>query len=305
MKKPVILSLFLIVLSFFPLQFRADAAVPIGNYLVLKGGYLKASSSFSYSPSAFTFEAWVKPDDVSDAQNILSIGDKVSRNLHYEVGINGASLSFNYRYSTGSQRVVTAGNLVSGSWNHIAVIASASFTRTYVNGVQVLSTTGADNLLSIGENIVIGGSYLESVTGGYNYKGEIDEIRISEKVRDIPSNWAGGIYQSALSADQSTVILWHMDESRGQTKAVDSSVNLIEANLSGGDGKVHFFGVLPTPTQIVLPTSRWRLPVLPTLYFSPRISIYPTATIVPTVPTAPTDPEISRYTRPERPIYPR
>ncbi len=290
------------LISLIPTEYIAKATVPIGNYLELIGGYLQASTTTTVSPAAFTFEAWINPDNVSGIQNIVSIGDKETSSLHYEVSINGGSLSLNYRYQPFSQKVITAGNLEKGIWSHIAVTISSSSTKLYINGTEIFSHLGASNLLPIGKNIVVGASYLEPKLSGNLFKGKIDEVRISDVARDIASLWAANAYQTLLPADSNTILLWHLDESRGQVVAGDSSGNNITAFLIGGDKKIHFFGVLPTPTSFLLPTLRWDRLVLPTISF-PNRGANPTPTsIFPSVVLSPTPLYLPHLTRP---VYPR
>ncbi|OGF99968.1 hypothetical protein A2Y99_01425 [Candidatus Gottesmanbacteria bacterium RBG_13_37_7] len=307
MKKGLLLSIILLLFSLIPIRFQAEAEAPIGNYLILNGGYLKSTTDLNYSPSAFTFETWIKPVSVSGIQTILSIGNKNTRRFHYEVGINGGSLSLRYHYGIGSQNVITAGNISSGTWSHIAVSITSSYTRLFINGIETYSTLGADNLLPIGESLTVANSYLESSGASNSFKGEIDEIRISEIERDVSTLWDNGTYHNYLIPDHNTVILWHLDESRGKTVTVDGSHNSFNADLVGGDAKIHFYGVLPSPTPIVFPTSRWQLPTLPAIsfpsrYVTPRISVIPTVTYAPTSAPFPT---INRYYRPTRPVYSR
>ncbi len=140
-----------------------DAVAPVGNYLVLNGGYVKATSSNSSSPSVFSVQASIKPDSVSGKQIILSIGDKSTGKLYYEVGINGGSLSLEYNYNTGSHVTLTAGSLISGSWQDVGVAISSTQTKLFINGTEVFSPfIHNNNLSTIGPNIVLGDSYKES-----------------------------------------------------------------------------------------------------------------------------------------------
>lgn len=306
MKKAIFILLLFFIFLLSSNHYIINAQVPIRNYLELLGGYLKTTTGLAISPTAFTLEVWVKPDSVAGIQHIVSIGDKDSESLHYEVGINGGSLSLNYRYGKGSQKVITAGNLIPDVWSHIAVSLSSSSTRLFINGSAIFSTSGASQLLPIGDSIVVGGSFLESFWGEGIFKGEIDELRISSASYDIANLWANGAYQSALTVDNNTIALWHLDETRGESKAGDSSGNGFHADLIGGDSKIHFFGILPTPTPFALPTLSWERPILPTLSF-PNIRGRPTVTPTssPANPTVFPSPTTGRFPRSSRPVYPR
>lgn len=265
-KNFVIIFISVYILGFILFKPVAEATAPIGNYLELYGGYLKAVSSSATSLNAFSFEAWIKPESTSGIQKILSIGDAASGKYHYEVGINGGSLQLNYRYSTNSYRIITSGSALPNVWNHVAVTIDGEETRLYLDGKRIYTASGAWQIMPIGPDIVVGRSYLE-LLGNDIYKGTIDDVRISSALRNISELWNGGAYNGALSADSDTVILWHLDEKRGESIAHDASGNDVDATLIGADTKIHFFGILPTATPFILPTIEWRRPVLPTLSF--------------------------------------
>ena len=246
----------------------AKAQAPIGNYLELFGGRLKTILPADNTPSGFTFEAWVKPETLAGVQSILSIGDSAGGKFRYEVGINGGSLFLNYRYNTNSTHYIASGQMNEGVWNHLAVSISNTATKLFINGTDIFPTGGENNLSPIGDKVVLGDSFLEPLVSTKIFKGKIDEVRISNTARNIASLWEIGTYNSPLSADSNTVILWHLDEARGVTQAQDSSGNNYSGALIGGDSLIHFYGVLPTPTPFsgfVLPTIRWNRPILPTL----------------------------------------
>lgn len=311
MKRVIFLLIFitLLVVQLNWLNQITYAEAPIGNYIQLLGGYIRTTSSDGASLPVFSFEAWIKPDSVSGVQKIVSIGDKDTNSLHYEVGINGGSLSLRFNFGVASLKLITAGNIVADTWNHIAVSITSAYTKLFINGKEVISTSGADNLLPIGKNIVVGRSYLEQGFDGSAYKGDIDELRISTVSRDVASLWSAGVYDSPLFADQGTFLLWHFDEVRGQTEAQDSASYNYHGLLVGGDKQIHFFGLPPTPTPFALPTIYWQRPVLPTLSLPDRFRTTPR--VVTPTPTeegndiSPTPTDIRQGIHFDRPVYSR
>lgn len=280
--------------SLFFIKNSIYASAPIGNYLFLSGGYIKTSSSLDYSPDSISFETWIKPDSVSGRQLILSIGEKDSHKLHYELGINGGSVALAFRYGSNSYTSITSGNLNSGIWSHVAIVISPINTRFYINGKEVFNAAiSSTPFLSFGSDIVLGDTYQQSSEVSGPFKGLIDEVRVSNSVRDVAALWNSGIYNFPLVADASTVLLWHLDESRGLTTAHDSSTNNLDGTLVGGDSLIHFFGVLPSPTPtptqapFSLPPIRWTRPALPTLSFPNPINPTPTSTSAQPLPENP------------------
>ena len=265
MKKIIFLSFLIFFVLVLPAFQQINATNPIGNFLELKGGYLKSQLSSSNNPNAFSFESWIKPDQTSGIQKIISIGGTDS--LHYEISINGASLSVRYNSDNNTQVLITAGNLQANIWNHIAVKLAPDYTELLINGSRVFMIVINNLLLTVGNTIVVGNSYLENNPNINAFKGSIDEIRISNKIRDVSQLWNQGAYQSPLISDAYTVLLWHLDENRGELKAFDSSANKYDATLVGNDSLIHFFGILPTPTPVIfsLPQLRFNRIILPTL----------------------------------------
>lgn len=305
----IVITLLVIQLSFVNNISYAD--MPIGNYIELLGGYIKATSSLDSFPEAFSLEIWVRPDSISGIQKIVSIGDKDTNSLHSEVGINGSSLSFRFRYGVGSLKLITAGNIVADTWNHIAVSITSAYTKLFINGEEVISTSGATNLLPIGNNIVVGRSYLEQSFEANAYKGDLDELRISTTSRNISSLWSAGNYDNPLSEDADTFLLWHFDEARGETQAFDNSSSKLHGVLIGGDKQIHFFGIPPTPTPFALPTIYWQRPVFPTLPYPDRFRQIPrTVTPTPNIEEdnkllTPSPSDVRQRVRSDRPILSR
>lgn len=273
-----ILLLFLAVFIFYSFDGFQVTAAPINNYLVLEGGYLKANPPTTSSPAAFSFEAWIYPYSTTGMQKILSIGDKNSGQLDYEIGINGGSLSLDYLYDTNSERLITAGNIIPNVWTHIAVLIDQNNTKLFLNGKVIVITSGTNKLKPISPDVIMGGSFTQNQINAYPFKGYLDEVRISTGKRDVEKLWAEGKYESPSTNDGDTYSLWHLDGIRGEIEAFDSSQNGLNAQLIGGDSKIHFFGVLPSPTPFIL---RWNRPVLPTLRLPATI---PTSTPIITSP---------------------
>lgn len=269
--------IFLFFLSILSISFPVKSAAPVGNFLEMNGGYLRAASSLTGTPSAFSFEAWVKPEHISGVQKILSIGDKSNSKFRYEVGLNGNSLQLSYHYNNySSQKIITAGFVEAGIWNHVAIAISSSATNLYVNGKKVAGTSGASPLFPVASSIILGKSYQESFIGTEDFAGAIDEVRISTGFRDASSLWTAGVYNHSLTVDSETLLLWRLDEGRGQTVAGDASGNGFSGSLVGGDSKIHFYGTTPTPTPFALTPINWVRPVLPTLSFPFPTVVIPT-----------------------------
>ena len=115
-----------------------------------------------------------------------------------------------------------------------------------LDGKVIFSVAGAGNLPPFGPDIYAGTGVLSPSYGNTNFKGRMDELQIKY--------------------GESVVLKWPFDETRGNITAHDLSGNGIDGNLIGGDSKIHFYGIIPTPTSRVFPTLGLRR-ILPTLSF--------------------------------------
>lgn len=282
---------FLVILSYPQLL---DASPPSGNYLELNGGFIKGENSDNSSPPAFTFEAWIKPNTLGGLQHIMTVSSPSQPHPNYQLSINGGSLQLTYTYSVNAFRQIVTGNLSSGNWQHIAAVISPTSTLLFLNGTSLSSFSGSNNLKAIGPDIFIGSDGHSSIFANNSFKGAIDQIRISKISRNISANWQNNLYLTDLSADSEAVLIWNLNQTRGEISATDDS-NHINGLLVGGDFKIHYYGVLPTATPFVLPT----LKPLRTISLFPQPPSSPGSS--PTV----TIPESLWFTRLERPLFKR
>ena len=261
MYKISIWSIFTAIILLLVSVFKATIinAAQSGNYIIFNGGTVNATNLSLTSVNSFSFDADIRPYSVSGKRSILTVGD------NYDIGINGGSLYYDLNYGTGSFRSITTGNLSENIWQHISIVQTANETRLFIDGTLVYNGNGIAGLKNFGTNIILRNGF----------SGEMDQV--------------------SISLNQTTLIVWNFDQSRGETTAIDSSGNSITGNLTGGDAKIHYFGVLPSPTKFVLPT-------LPSIG---RIT-FPTSIPVPTGGNSNQPPfnfssGFSRYDRPQLP----
>lgn len=280
-----------LVLLSVPLFSNTKAAVPNGNFLELNGGWVLAKSASTFYPNSLSIEVWIKPDKTSGIASLVSIGNSTTKKADYEIGLNGNSFYLNYYYANNSYRSITTGNLSSNLWQHVAVTISAEQTSMFINGHKIYSTQGGNPLNPINDSIMVGNSLSAGIYNNRLFYGAIDQLRISQSPVDVESLWNNNTYQGQLTSDANTLLLWQFDQTRGDSAVIDSSLLAINGQLIGGDLKIHFYGILPSPTAFVLPTLR---PLRP-IFFNPR----PTEnTIEPTQAVFPTPDSFSRLNRP-------
>ena len=254
----LILNLFLISLA----AIRPLSAAVSGNHLVFKGGTIRANIQNPGATNQFAAEVWIKPTSVSGIRHILTVSD-TSNQINYQISINGSGLSLFYRFGNFSQRSIVSGNLENNVWQKVSVSIDSTATKMYINDTKTAEYSGTNQLKPVGEIIILGSGFL----------GDMDEFK--------------------LVNNQANYINWKFDQNRGEVTAADSSGNNITGILNGGDLKIHYFGVLPTPTKFILPT----LPDIRRITFSPP---QPTNTTGPQ-PTIGFDFGFNRSIRPQIP----
>lgn len=140
-----------------------DAAIiGHGGHFVGQGGLAvpDSPSLAQTAGGAFTFSAWIKPDNLSGDQQIFSRGAMV-------IGI-ASGVPY---VSVGSGRAQATAPVKQADWSHVAVVADGQTLKIYVNGIEAGGVSVA--LPAIAGPITIGGSLV----------GALDEVRLSKAAR--------------------------------------------------------------------------------------------------------------------------
>lgn len=116
---------------------------------------------------AFTFSAWVKPDQIGGNAAVFSRGPLT-------IGLN-AGVPY---VSLGSATTQGSAPVKQGDWTHLAVAADGTTLKIYVNGVEAGAASVA--LPAIDGPILLGGRPDAPFTG------ELDEVRLSKVARPAP-----------------------------------------------------------------------------------------------------------------------
>lgn len=287
MKKFIVAVCIGIIFFLFVSLPLVSAQETIENNVTLNRGFIETSLSTNLSPVGVTVEAWIYPDDVNRKQVLVSIGNNIAGSRHYELGIEEGYLSFYYHFGPRSERLLTGGMLSARRWNHIAGVVSADASHIFINGTEAVRDSGAISLAPLSGNVVVGNTHLKDPQNPFAFIGVLDELRISSSGRDIIQLWEREAYGQSLAGDPQTILLWHFNQTRGETRVADSSGNQLTGTLVGGDEKIHFSGAIPTPIQAIFatPTPKWNKPMLPTL---PQLMpVSPTSSPLPTSGSSP------------------
>lgn len=132
-------------------------------------------SAFDFT-DAMTLEAWIKPDDLSGTQGILS--KNFGNNAHpYQIRLTNDEIIFGFFSNTiGWQPIQTSSaNLQTGQWTHIACTYDMVQARIYVDGVQKAAVNKNFEIPQNDQPFEIGRT---KDVGFEHFNGAIDEVRV-------------------------------------------------------------------------------------------------------------------------------
>ncbi|WP_394775450.1 LamG-like jellyroll fold domain-containing protein [Flavobacterium sp.] len=141
-----------------------------GTSLEFQGGYVELPNNM---PATYTKEAWIKINDFSPVNNIISGGSNVGEHAIYVPGgVLASGHNGNYNAVEDSEQ------LNAGTWYHVAVTYDLATTTMilYKNGVAIDEN---NNVPAFTGSLVMIGAF----DPGQNlFNGAIDEVRIWNKV---------------------------------------------------------------------------------------------------------------------------
>lgn len=207
----------------------ADLA-PVGcGVLHLTGGSAASPSNSSYTVSAFTLEAWIRPSTLVGDKNILGHWGVFSNNTgSYGLYMSSAFPALGFTCNGGSFTPVTSSVAIAADqWAHVAGVFDGTDSRIYVNGVLRGTVTQSCAAPHATTGIPFQIAYNDP-EGGDSFLGYIDEARLSSVVRYTGTSFTP---QAILSSDSNTEALFHFEGS-GAT-LTDSSPQANHATLTG------------------------------------------------------------------------
>jgi hypothetical protein len=266
------------IYSFFkvlPFLFLGGTVLAQGskNALEFDGNddFLQMSAPLNLGMISHTVEAWVKIPVVGTGG--LTAGERVGVLL----GNFNSPAHLNYEFTAGGQARVYSNNaevnangpkdLRDGLWHHVAFVKDkvANQIRIYVDGNIELTTNSAGSDLNTIVPFRIGGDN-RAADGGYNFHGQMDEIRIWSVAR-TETEIRNEMCKTLTGTETSLQVLYHLDETTG-TAITDATGNVssdMSANMttaarlvSGaplGDESVYTYGTTWTGITQTLSSS--------------------------------------------------
>lgn len=171
----------------------------------------------------YTFEAWIKPDPWPGSKDLM---DLLYRNTTaypdplYRIKLNKLSDSTSaLDFQVGANHLLSTTAIPAGAWTHIAVTRENTIIKMYLNGIfekQMDIGSSIPYPQSPADDLYLGGSNVNSYS--YSFKGAMDEVRISQSVRDVTFNWNSGVYNQQLAPDYDATDLWRFDQNINDEK---------------------------------------------------------------------------------------
>lgn len=179
---------------------RSSTQSKFGGYSAVfdgTGDYLTTpyvAADFNWWTGSFTLECWVFASSFSTWQysdgtnlhsNLIGNSDTASIVSYWSFGPL-ASGEVSFRYWTGSTNAVTStATVVSGQWNHIAVVFDGSKINIYVNGVGLATPVSVSGTPQASTSVPLAlGVHDSQYLAGY-----VDDLRITKGVARYTANF--------------------------------------------------------------------------------------------------------------------
>jgi hypothetical protein len=144
------------------------------------------NGSFTMGTADFTVECWVRLNNASHTGVFVTTAQPLDYDGFFCGHVNG--ILYFLADSTGSAPwdvSLTAGSIAVNSWTHIAGVRFGNTFTSYVNGVQVATTTSSLSLANSNNILHVGGrATLDQYLNGY-----IDDLRITKGVARYTANF--------------------------------------------------------------------------------------------------------------------
>lgn len=209
------------------------------------GGYIKVTdedNELVLEPQA-TFEAWVKlevnPHNYT-SQSIVFRDTTSSSDYWFDLNHSPDDLT-NYKdsrlyFSIRQNQWRLRKKLPLNKWVHLALTRNGNRVAFYYNGEfieEIQLPTNAPIPNEPANALYFGSNVFETYTN-LPFKGALDEVRLSNTVRNIEEDWVNGVYFHPFTVDENTLGLWRLEDnlkdsgSLGNDGEASGNINFIE-----------------------------------------------------------------------------
>jgi len=157
------------------------------------GDYLKAPTdsrtNFNFRTGDFTVEAWVYPTAAGQYDVIMGTNSGTYTNGWQIIYDYPTPSTWNFVFQAGTNYGFSFGALSLNTWSHIAATRNGTTVRTFVNGIQITSSTtgGGSDVNETTGTLYVG--YTPELLSGREFNGYIDDLRITKGLARYTANF--------------------------------------------------------------------------------------------------------------------
>ena len=204
-----------------------DTATPgVVSLAEKKAAVRVESASFQLPQGPFTVEAWIRlPKQFGGSRGIVAKTQLSEYGLYMNGGVPQFDVHLNGQYVN----AVSDSKLPAEKWIHVAGVFDGKQLRIYLDG-QVAGTAMGQGMRTLNNlPLYLGADPDGSGKPTRSFGGQVDEVRLSKSVRYTDAFEPSRRFES----DDSTVLLFHLDQTVGPY-VVDDSSSHATGRLVGG-----------------------------------------------------------------------
>lgn len=190
------------------------------------GDYITVASQpdFNFGTGDFTIEGWARRTTSGSFQVLVDMRTAAT-DIAVVIGVD--NLNRLYVFINGAIRIQGTTSLTSSVFEHFALSRSGTNLKLFLNGSQEgITYTDSNNYAA--RPFVVGADY----TGVNAFTGNIDDIRVCKGSAKYTSAFTAPT--TALTGDNSTVLLLHFDGTNNSTLILDDGITLQDIRTSAG-----------------------------------------------------------------------
>ncbi|NCY22783.1 LamG domain-containing protein, partial [bacterium] len=198
-----------------------------GNAVTLDGSSQNFQAASTVSPQAgsYTIAFWMKADNLSSIQQVVRQGINSgagTANVDMDLKTDGSIIFGQKNASTSAWQATTpTGVIQAGVWYHITLVRDvvSPVLAIYINGVNRVAATGGSyaNLGTTANSLAFGaGPDGFNPSGGSRFKGQIDDVRIYNRVRsagEIMTDLSQPLTDTQANSDATLIFYTKLDGS--------------------------------------------------------------------------------------------
>ncbi len=143
--------------------------------------WVNIGSGYDFGTQPFTYETWVKRDDLHTTVNNFGVCLILSEpNNGWGVGIDNTNTLFFTK--VGVNGSFSTGTITDTKWHHVAVVYTGTQIQFYIDGVAAGTNSYTDNFNSGGNYTIGARQSFGNTNGDQTINGMIDETRIWKNV---------------------------------------------------------------------------------------------------------------------------